>query len=657
MNHSGKSLGTLGELFPDSAVTCRISGCHSLIPIPRGGTAPADRLCDSCREQLATLQDRPMPCSGSGCTATWSWPRQQQHEALLRNEPPPRRLCDACKNKRNSMQDKEMPCRIKGCSGTWLLTRDEQWRDDGTAAQARFCPTCFQKYQTLRDQAVPCRIKGCHSSWTWNRYQQLEHLAAGKALTAAPKRMCRDCAAKVASLKDAEVPCKVKNCKRTVPFPAFAQLEHLLNHGPEHPAQGRMCAECFRFLSSISDQAMPCRHRGCTHTWPHTRTAQLQDWLAGRPPPQGRLCEVCTRRIKETKERAMPCAVPGCTNTWTYNAADQVRDRCAGKPAPAGRRCHACEEFQAKHPASDVPCATCGASIAWSAYEQLLTEKGAFTKPTVCAACNEKTLAVKRQEPPVHRDEAHKNVIRLPNNGRWNQDPAIAQWPPHLTHDVITAAQTADLRIVALGDDLTWSAADPAEAWPALLQHKLNEDTSRRTCVINAGIPGTTSAQGAVRVPRDVTAFAPHLVMVSFVLGDAWVDPATDYDRHPRHRLPPDAAGQSLNELFAKLKELGCPILFWTPNPILPEDEAERLGPEQLKWATEMAASFDHTMAQARHLCAQHQIPVVDVHARFEVNGKKSTRHWMRDWCHHNPAGARNIAAWLAEAMPAPVTP
>lgn len=657
MNPSGKSLGTLGELFPDNAVSCRVQGCSALITVPRGGTPPADQLCDSCRGKLAALADRQMPCSGAGCHHTWTWPRQQQLEAQLRGEPVPRRLCDTCRSKRNALQDKPMPCRIKGCKGSWVLSKDEQWRQGDAASQERFCPACLQKYQTLHDQAVSCRIKGCAHTWNWNRYQQLEHLAAGKPLETPPKRMCRGCAAKVAALRDAEIPCKVKGCKRTVPFPAFAQLEYLLNHGPELPAQGRMCAECFRFLSAAADRPIPCRHRGCSHSWTYTRAAQLQDWIAGRPQPQGRLCESCAHQIKEGRERAMPCMVPSCTNSWTYSAADQVRDRCAGKHEPPKRRCHACEEFQAAHPACEVPCTACGAPISWSAYEQLLTEKGAFTKPAICAACNEKTLAASRQEPPVRRDEGHKNVIRLPNTGRWNQDPAIAQWPPHLTHDVIAAAQAADLRIVALGDDLTWSAPNAAEAWPAQLQQRLNEDGTRHACVINAGIPGTTSAQGTLRVPRDVTAFAPHLVIVSFVFGDAWVPPAEHPGHHPpRSRLLPDAAAQALAGLLAKLKEIGCPVLFWTPNPILPEDEAQRLGPEHNPWAAAMAASFDQALAQARHLCAQLQIPVADIHARFEINGKKSTRHWMQDWQHHNAAGARNIAIWLAEAA-APLLP
>jgi hypothetical protein len=251
--------------------------------------------------------------------------------------------------------------------------------------------------------------------------------------------------------------------------------------------------------------------------------------------------------------------------------------------------------------------------------------------------------------PPIHRQ--NRQVVRMPAGGRWNVDPAIVHWPPHLTADVLAAVQQADLRIVALGDDLTYSSDSRADSWPSLLEKRLNAELAGKAsvAVVNAGMPKTGSHQALVRWPRDVAPFSPHLIVVSFALGDS----ALELNRHDRSWQPlvaPDTATAGMNSLFQKLSGCGAKVLYWTTNPILATDWVENsLGAEFMPWAMAQESAHSQCVAHNLHLCSSHHIPVLDLRSRFEVNGKKSARKWMSDWCNHNAAGAQNIALWMTE--------
>ena len=58
-----------------------------------------------------------------------------------------------------------------------------------------------------------------------------------------------------------------------------------------------------------------------------------------------------------------------------------------------------------------------------------------------------------------------------------------------------------------------------------------------------------------------------------------------------------------------------------------------------------------HVLRQARHCCSERNVPLVDFHSRFSVNGSYSAQKWMSDWYHHNRVGAANIAAWFADFL------
>lgn len=649
-----KSLGTLGDLFPDKPLTCCVHGCQTMLSAEEA--AAKDRpvgMCDRCHGVWRGLEDKAMPCSSSGCTGTWTWTRMQQLEAKAqgRQNPPPNH-CQACLSRRRQVQDRQMPCRIKGCKGTFVWTREEQLRAGPDAPPPqKFCPDCFRKFQGLQDRQLPCRIKGCTHTWFWPRFQQLEYLAAGKSLDEPPRRLCRGCQDKAASLQPVNLLCRVKGCKGEWSFSPFSQLEHFLNHGPEEPPQGRMCQDCFKFFNSVQDVQVPCRHKGCTHTWTYNRLMQLFDRAAGRAQPPPRLCPACTEKIKQTPPKSMPCCLPGCKGTWTYSPADQVRDHLAGKMEPQPRRCPACDKYLNEHPPKPLKCRDCGGEFTISSHEQLLVSLGSIQEPACCSTCSSKQIRAQTAAAPVIERPNHL-VVRIPTGGRWNADPVIAARPKHVTPETLKDVEAAAIRIVAFGDDLTFSSENPAEAWPALLGQRLNEHLggNARTAVVNAGIPHCTSAQAAMRLARDVEPFAPHLVIFSFVLADNWLETDEDHRRW-RPRLEPQAAAAGLDELLKKLKGLpDAKLLFWTGNPVLPLDFAASR-PDATAWAEAQQAAFDQGLAHARHQCAAAGVAVLDTLRNFEINGHASARKWMDGWYRHNAAGARNLANWMAEVI------
>ena len=655
-----KSLGTLGELFPDTAITCRIPGCNCLIQVSgekalrhvaAGEAARPERMCDSCFSKFNTLEDKALRCTNPGCTNTWNWNRFQQLESLVQgNTGEPRGFCDSCRSRRRELKDQSLPCRMKGCKGTVLWTREQQWQDGADHPPSRLCPECAQHMRQLSDREIPCRIRGCTGSWLWNRFQQLETIVAGKNPEDPPKRMCRDCSLKLRSMKDVEVPCKIKGCSRTWTFSAYVQLEFLLNSTADTPPLGRMCPECFRFYESTQDRHIPCRHRGCNGSWNYSRAMQLHDWLENRTPAP-RLCDTCSRKIKTTADLHVPCIVPGCTKTWKYPAADQVRDLCLGKVQVPSRRCASCEEFLGTTPPLTIACPRCSQTFSRSSYEQLMSKLGTFTPSDVCSSCIEKELSTQKPaQSPVTRE--NHIVVKMPANGRWNADPDLLHWPPHLTPDAITAVETADIRIVAIGDDLTWSGEKTENTWPFLLDKRLNDelkDMAIKVAVINAGMPRTTSVQTLQRLARDLNPFEPDLIVFNFAFADAHLE-LNRHDQTWRSRMTIEQTTEAIQEFCHRLKTVHRRLLYWTPNPILPHDLVDNtLGAEFTGWANAQEAYYDQYTAQVTRICANRNIPVLDLHSRFMINGKKSARKWMSDWHNHNATGAQNIANWMAE--------
>ena len=654
-----RSLGNIGDFFPDKDIRCRIRGCNNvwrfsgeeaLHQVVDGKTDRPERMCDPCYEKFRKLENIDAPCATPGCSNTWVWDRLRQLESQLRGHATPSPgFCKSCQKTMQETQDKQIPCRARGCARTWTWTAREQLLSKADKPATRLCDACFSTLKSLNDGDVPCRMRRCDKTWRWNKYQQLEHKLSGKDLDNPPRRMCGECFGVFRALQDIQVPCKVQECKRTWCFSAYDQLDHRLANGADAPPPARMCRECYDLFMNAKDRPIPCENRGCTRTWLYTKSMQLQDRLSARDRPVPRMCDACQEKLHSLEDKQVPCKAPGCSKTWTYPAIEQLRDLCHGKTEPTPHRCAACEQFLAENEPKTVKCKQCGTDMQWSAYEQLLCKLGTFVKPIRCAKCTEHELALKKPEKPAARVNHH--VVRMPSTGPWQKDERISHWPPHLTYDVIEAVEKSDIRIVAFGDDLTLSSDEHAESWPCLMEQALNKSLGKRAtvAVVNSGIRNSTSEQAALRLARDVIPFDPHLVIFSFAFADSllWLNHRT---RQWRPNLRTEGGPEAIETLFKQLTESSFKLLYWTTNPVFPEDHiGETPSAEYQRWAREQTSSHEHCLRQTRQLCSAYNVPTLDLHSRFEVNGTRSAKRWMTDWYNHNGTGAHHIATWFAQ--------
>lgn len=653
-------LGTLGDLFPEKNIACCVRGCNNLIAFSgdeamrqaADGTDEKRQMCEDCYALFRELADRDVQCSKPGCTGTWTWRRYQQLEAKRRGfKKPPDRLCEACQKRMAEVGDKKVPCRVRGCENTWTWTAAQRVRAGEEEPPARFCEQCFRRFKDLADREVPCRMKGCERTWTWKRFHQLEHLAAGNTLDDPPRRMCAPCFARLRQLEDKQLPCKADECERTWLWNTYAQVEHELANGPDAEPPSKLCPECYRFFRSTRDREVRCRNRGCKNTWTYTRGMQLHGWLSGEVAPPPHMCDECREWMEQAEPKEIECMVPGCSETWTYSPLDQVRDRAQRRKKPNPRRCQRCTEFLAAHQPETLVCSECGSEFVWSSYEQLLNHLGRFAQPTRCAQCAENRLAAK-SEGDLQPTREHHHIVRMPAAGKWMEDARISAWPPHLTHDDLEEAERAATRIVALGDDLVCSREEPEAAWPTKLEGLLNQKRRADAAVkvINAGMPRTTSAQGRMRLRRDVAPFDPALVLVSFALADSrlWLNERDETWRPAPFENDPDA----LDRLLADLQPLCQNVVYVVLNPVLPMTYVENhLKGRCTKWADAQDHMYKQCVAHHTRLCRNRSVPVVDLRPQFEVNGRRSTRKWLDDWHLHNNQGAENIAVWLRDAL------
>ena len=654
-----RSLGNLGDFFPDKDIRCRVRGCgnvwqfsgeNALHEVALGKSARPERMCDECYAKFRTLADLEVPCSTPECARPRTWSRFDQLEAWAQGRSSARAgFCDACRQQLGQTADKDMPCRMKGCDGVWVWRRTDQMLHKTSSPPSRLCDTCYKRLKELQDQEIPCRMRGCVNTWAWGRYQQLEHIIAGKDSQTPPRYMCQDCFKAFRDLQDLDLPCRVRGCSHTWRFSRHDQLEYRLGHGAEAPTPSRMCAKCYGFFLKAEDRQIQCVHRGCANTWVYTKSMQLHDSVHGRTRPARRTCNECAEKIANGQDRAIPCMAPGCSGTWPYTIVDQVKDQCLGRTEPHPHRCKTCEEFLATHEVAALACADCGKDISWSVYEQLLCKLGTFAKPTRCTDCAEQKLALSKTKDATKLK--HHHVVKMPATGAWKKHERISQWPPHLTHDTIDRVEKADVRIVALGDDLTYSAQNAEEAWPALLEANLSQTLKRRAkvAVVNAGIPRSTSHQALLRYPRDVAPFGPQLIIFSLTFADSliWLNRK---EKTWRPNMDPERMTGAMESLFRKLAASDSRVLYWIPNPVFPRDYVDTTtDPRYLAWAQEQEQARDHCLREARHLCTVHGIPMLDLHTRFVVNGVRSAKRWMADWYNHNAAGAQNIANWVGQ--------
>lgn len=646
-------LGNLGELFPDQEVRCMNPRCRNTWTwFKQKGddpTKPPRKLCEKCEAELTKLEDKRVVCEEEGCEKTWTWTAKEQ---LYHTKGKSHGYCQECAAKHSHHRDIEVPCRIKECDETWVWTRREQERSGKTKTPRRLCEKCFEELNKFKDKEIDCKINACNKKWTYTRMGQLLDKKSGKDADYVPRRMCSDCMDKLKTLKDREVPCRVKECNHTWKFSTYAQLEYFSRVGWDTEDPQRMCPECFDFMNKTEEREINCKNKGCDKKWTYKKRMQLHDKLTKRKNPTYRMCNDCFNEFKNFKSEDVPCkyAKDGCENTWTWEAYDKFQAHLKKHDHAPSKACPECTKFLAETKSVSKKCTTCDNEITFTPAEQLLQKLGKLTPSEQCSDCLGKDLteSTHAEKPSIVH---HTHVVKLPAKGAWNKDAAIRELPSFVSHSKLEQLVDSEVVIVVCSDELAIDENEKA-TWPEMLQEVLTtRHPEFKTVVVNSSIAHTTSGQAANRIERDILPFEPNVTLFSFDHNDSKVK---DYrgEKGFETKVSSEKASAGSEALFKKVSEkVKKHKAYMTITPFLPElGNPSGVKKYQLdEWTTLQQETFDKCQAHAKSLAHKFNIPILDLESKFEVQGKSSAKKWMKDWYQPNESGIKNIANWAAD--------
>lgn len=170
--------------------------------------------------------------------------------------------------------------------------------------------------------------------------------------------------------------------------------------------------------------------------------------------------------------------------------------------------------------------------------------------------------------------------------------------------------------IVFLGDSVTQGCfrthCDYDAVYHSVLKKKLEVLCPNSVInVINAGIRGTAAPYGVDRLDRDVISKNPDLCVVCFGLNDI-----------TRLEQGLQLYVDSLSQIFERLKDFGCEIIFMTPNMIntyVCENVLDRYveyAGTSMKWQNE--GLMDKYIEAGIAVAKKYDIPVCDVYGKWK---------------------------------------
>lgn len=187
---------------------------------------------------------------------------------------------------------------------------------------------------------------------------------------------------------------------------------------------------------------------------------------------------------------------------------------------------------------------------------------------------------------------------------------------------------TAPAKIVCFGDSIT------QRGYPKALGRLLKTDP------INAGVPGNTTAQALRRMPEDVLAHDPDVVVILFGTNDSRIDNA-------KVHVPVDKYRANLEQMIKACTRNKARVVLCTVPPINPEPYFKRHEKKTFDAAGGLARLLAEYRAAALRVAASRKVPVVDLNQIL-----LREPGWMgSDGVHPRKRGNTIIARHIAEAV------
>lgn len=216
----------------------------------------------------------------------------------------------------------------------------------------------------------------------------------------------------------------------------------------------------------------------------------------------------------------------------------------------------------------------------------------------------------------------------------------------------LSAQDTEPFVIVAFGDSIT-AEREGVTTYCRLLEDRLLEKTKLPVHVINAGVPGNTTAHALKRFEHEVLSKNPSMVIIAFGSNDCavdvWKKPPAD-----KARVSLSDYRANLQNMIQTLRDRDVAMILMTPNPF-------HWTPQFLKMYG--SKPYDVTdpdgfnvplriyASAMRQVAAQEEVLLADVMAVHDRLGAEASRALQIDGMHPNSQGHQLIADLLTDLI------
>lgn len=192
--------------------------------------------------------------------------------------------------------------------------------------------------------------------------------------------------------------------------------------------------------------------------------------------------------------------------------------------------------------------------------------------------------------------------------------------------------------VVCFGDSLTAFGT-----WPNAIANRFG------ATVINAGIGGNTSVQGAARFDTDAASHEPTVVILGFGTNDQVI-----YEPAVGMQVSPDVFESTMNALIDRSEALGAKVILLTPCVVDSDAYYSRHPKEWCEPYGGVQAILERYRDIVRRTAKERRLPLIDIGAlsavcKDDVLGTPDTPDF--DGVHPNTNGRRLFEEWIIEAL------